>query len=125
MITPFAVTPCKIIHPDVPVKVIALWVIKDNWEAGEYDKDLLANEWDEEELEMLGVDMSDWKVGEQNFGDTNQELDVDMFEEDMVLKISMTPDMIKWVKERLALVNASPEVALLDILGWYTDEMGA
>lgn len=109
----------KVIPEDTPAKKICAMIIKDNGQFGKWDYDALANEWDDEELEKSGLDLSEWKVSDQDFEDKNQEIDVDAFDEEMQLKIKLTPEAMRWVKERLALVNDRMETALLTIFGWY------
>jgi len=50
------------------------FVIKDNVSGGEWDWDMLANEWDAEELEQWGVDTPVWNEDSQKI-DTNKEID--------------------------------------------------
>lgn len=49
--------PCKIIPADTPVETLRAYTIKDNGDFGEWDFDLLANEWDDEPLNDWGVDI--------------------------------------------------------------------
>lgn len=48
--------PCKVIPADTPVETLRAYTIKDNGDFGEWDFDLLANEWDDDPLEDWGVD---------------------------------------------------------------------
>lgn len=112
--------PCKII-PENEFHLLKSRVIKDNAPFGEWDYDMLANEWDEEELKGFGLDISGWKVSEQDFDDASQEIDVDLFDEEMKLKVRMTDEQMEYVKERLSEINSSPEMALLIACGWNDD----
>lgn len=47
--------PCKVIPADTPVEKLCAFTIKDNAAFGEWDFDMLANEWDT-------ADLSDWGV---------------------------------------------------------------
>lgn len=49
--------PCYVLPEDTDVKRLREWVIKDNENFGQYDFDLLANEWDETELITWGVEL--------------------------------------------------------------------
>lgn len=49
--------PCKIIPPETDIEKLKAYVIKDNVAYGEYDWDMLANEWDQDELEDWGLDV--------------------------------------------------------------------
>jgi hypothetical protein len=55
------------------------FLIKDNTSGGEWDFEMLANEWDNEQLEEWGLDIPNWAAGiEQN---NMQDDDVDIEEE--------------------------------------------
>lgn len=49
--------PCKILDENTPVEKLREYAIKDNENFGEYDFDILANEWDAEELTEWGVEL--------------------------------------------------------------------
>ena len=53
----FIETPCKIIPPETPVEALKAYTIKDNAGFGEWDFDLLANEWNTDDLNKWGVEM--------------------------------------------------------------------
>lgn len=52
---------CIIVPEDTPAKVLRKIVTIDNSQFGEYDWDMLANEWEAEELKDWGVDVLDFK----------------------------------------------------------------
>lgn len=55
--------PCKIIPPDTPISKLKAYTLKDNIAYGEYDWDMLANEWDSQDLDDWGLDVwqpDDW-----------------------------------------------------------------
>ena len=52
-------TICKIIPPETPVEALKAYVVKDNAGFGEFDFELLSNEWDMEQIESWGVDIPD------------------------------------------------------------------
>ena len=62
---------------EVPVVKVSEWdvarqkefVIKDNLGYGEWDWEVLANEWDEEKLEEWGLDVTGWKLDPAQMGD--------------------------------------------------------
>lgn len=62
--------PCKIIPADTPVEKLKAYLIKDNNGFGEWDWDMLANDWDSEELRDWGVDVPSF---EDENGDENKE----------------------------------------------------
>lgn len=70
--------PCKILPSNTPSDKLREYTIKDNNGFGENDWDLLANEWDVEELEDWGTELpEDW-----GNPPTSQEVEEDDFDED-------------------------------------------
>ena len=66
---------------EVPVKIVDWsedkqkeFIIKDNVEAGEWDWDILANEWDKEELIDWGLELPDWETEELEAEDDNYQV---------------------------------------------------
>ena len=53
----FKEAPCKVIPKETSVEELKAYTIKDNRSFGEWDFDLLANEWDVDDLEDWGVDL--------------------------------------------------------------------
>lgn len=61
--------PCKVLPADTPTAKLREYAIKDNNGFGEDDWDVLANEWDAEELQEWGMELPmDW-VSPDEFGD--------------------------------------------------------
>ena len=56
--------PCKVLPADTPVEKLREYALKDNIAFGEDDWDLLANEWDADELNDWGVELPDYNVDE-------------------------------------------------------------
>lgn len=56
--------PCKVLPQDTPVEKLREYTIKDNNGFGQDDWDLLANEWDAEELTDWGLELPDIKETE-------------------------------------------------------------
>jgi DNA modification methylase len=50
---------CKVIPPSAPIEALKAYTIKDNAGFGEWDFDLLSNEWDACQLEGWGIDLPD------------------------------------------------------------------
>ena len=68
--------PCKILPLETPVAKLREYTIKDNIAFGSNDWDVIANEWDTEELSEWGMEGTDFLM------DTNNEGDIDsLFEE--------------------------------------------
>jgi ParB-like nuclease domain len=53
----FKELPCKVLSPDTPIEKLRAITIKDNVPFGQWDMDILANEWDMSELEGWGMDL--------------------------------------------------------------------
>jgi hypothetical protein len=56
--------PCKVIPENVTIGQLKAYVMKDNAPYGEWDYDMLANEWDTEQLKDWGVLPDDWEEEE-------------------------------------------------------------
>lgn len=67
--------PCKVIPETATIEQLKAYTIKDNSGFGEWDMDLLANEWDVEDLDDWGVDLPDCKlfVGEHEEEEDEEE----------------------------------------------------
>lgn len=48
--------PCKVLPEETPVENLRAYILRDNASYGEWDFDLLANEWEIEEIEMADID---------------------------------------------------------------------
>lgn len=64
--------PCKILPAETPVEKLREYTIKDNNNFGQYDWDVMANEWAQEEVEAWGVDV-DW-AAPQTMDDNSEAL---------------------------------------------------
>lgn len=75
--------PCKVIPETASVEQLKAYTIKDNNGFGEWDFDLLANEWDLSDLENWGVDLPDLEEDEKEADIVEDEVEqkslVDMF----------------------------------------------
>jgi len=69
----FSEAPCKVIDKDVPVEKLRAYLIKDNVSGGDWDYDLIANEWDNSELIDFGMDLNfeaiDELIEEEHYSD--------------------------------------------------------
>lgn len=61
----FAEIPCAILPDDTPIEKLRAYATKDNTHYGEFDFDMLANDWDSIELDKWGVDGIDFPVIEE------------------------------------------------------------
>jgi hypothetical protein len=105
---------------EVPVKVVDWseekqreFIIKDNVGFGEWDWDELANTWDAEELNEWGLDT--WQP--EDFSEKNQELDVDSFADEMIIKLKYTDEDYQTVRDQLSKIADTPEQAVWKLLG--------
>lgn len=88
----FKKVPCLVFLEDTPMPKLRAWAIKDNLAFGNDDYEILANEWDQEELEAAGMEL-DWVAppdegeeegaGERTDGE-DDEYDVDQKVEERV-----------------------------------------
>lgn len=62
--------PVKILPRDTPPEKLRAYIIKDNVPFGETDWDMLANEWDAEELESWGMELPTEWTNPDNYDDT-------------------------------------------------------
>lgn len=56
----YAEAPCKVLDPATPMEKLREYTIKDNEGFGQNDFDILANEWDGEELSGWGMEAAEW-----------------------------------------------------------------
>lgn len=57
--------PCKVIPAETPIEKLKAYTIKDNNSFGEYDFDLLGNDWDVDELLDWGCDLPDITIEDE------------------------------------------------------------
>ena len=88
------------------------FIIADNVSGGEWDWDTLANEWDEDELKGWGLELPD----QWDYSDKNKEIDIDGFDDEMIIKLKYTEDEYIKVKEQLSQIAATPEQAVWKLL---------
>jgi ParB-like chromosome segregation protein Spo0J len=90
------------------------FLIKDNVSGGEWDWNLLANEWDEIELKEWGLDLP---IFDSDYSDKNKEINVDEYDNEMLIKLKYTEDDYNLVREQLSKIAATPEQAVWKLLG--------
>jgi hypothetical protein len=92
------------------------FLIKDNVSGGEWDFEMLGNEWDVEQLEEWGLDIPTF-LEETDYSEKNKELDLNDFEDQKyTIKLEFTEDDYNLVKERLQELGQTPEKILYDAL---------
>ena len=94
------------------------FLIKDNVSGGEWDWEVLANEWDSEQLEGWGLDIPDFEsYNDINYSEKNKELDLNDFEDQKyTIKLEYSEDDYNIVKERLQELGQTAEKTLYDAL---------
>ena len=90
------------------------FIIADNVDFGEHDWDMLANEWDQDELIEWGVEIPIY----EDFSEKNKEIDTDEFSDKMELKFEVTGEEYQYIQSELSKIDANKENALLKILGY-------
>lgn len=108
---------------EVPVEIVdwdedkqRQFIIKDNVGYGEWDWDILANEWDAEQLDDWGINIPLFNT-DNDYADKNKEIDVDNLDGMMILKLNYTEEEYWRVKEALIKIAITPEQAVFQLLG--------
>lgn len=57
--------PCKVIPAETDAGTLCAYVVKDNGGYGDWDFDMLANEWNEELLDVAGIELPDIKLSSE------------------------------------------------------------
>lgn len=87
-------------------------VIRDNVENGEWDMDILANEWDVADLKEWGAEIN-WS--EQNIAE-NDEIDFDDLSDEMELKIKLSSEDYRKVVDKLREIDENLSEAIKKVL---------
>ena len=92
------------------------FLIKDNTSGGEWDFEMLANEWDVEQLEDWGLDIPSFET-DVDYSEKNKELNLNDFEDQKyTIKLEYSEDDYNLVKERLQELGQTAEKILYDAL---------
>ena len=100
------------------------FIIKDNVGFGEWDWAMLANDFDLEELEEWGLEVPGIQDTEIDYSDKNKEIDVDEFEDEMILKLKFSKDDFLDIQDRLTIAKdrfktESNEDTLKELLSFH------
>jgi len=91
------------------------FLIKDNVSGGEWDWDMLANEWDSEELSEWGLGV--WEAPEESdYSDKNKEIDTDFLNQKYTFKLEYTESEYLELKEKVSQTGKTPESIFYDAL---------
>jgi hypothetical protein len=91
------------------------FIIKDNVGFGEWEWEMVANEWDEIELKDWGMDLPVFDNGD--YSEKNKELDINDIEDLMVINLKYTEDEYHIVKDALLKIASTPEQAIWKLIG--------
>ena len=90
-------------------------IIKDNSNAGEWEYDMLANEWDSVELDNWMVPV--WKnTDDIDYSKRNTEIDIDNMDSKMTLTLHFEEPIYNEIKKKLASINEDLSQALIKAL---------
>lgn len=109
---------------EVPI-IVANWneeqqrafIIKDNLGYGEWDWDIIANEWDADELNEWGLNIPNFENTESDYSDKNEEINIDDLDGTMTIKLNFSETDYWHVKQQLSEIAATPEQAVWKLLG--------
>lgn len=107
---------------DLTDEQVRKFIIIDNIGYGEHDWEMLQAEWDFDELEDWGLDVPSFAHDEVDYSDKNKEIDIDEFDDKMILKLEFTEDEYHLVKDKLLHLASTPEQAIFKLLGLTENE---
>ena len=113
--------PCKVLDAETPVEKLRQYAIKDNENFGEYDWDVVANEWDTSELEDWGVELpTDWgaELDGEEINNSNKEIEDAEIGDKVEIKFQFSIEEWQFINAKLQKINANKETALLKILNY-------
>ena len=107
----YADAPCVVVPEDTPAAKLKEIVLKDNSSFGSWDYASLREEWDDLDLEDLGIDLTP----PADYTSRNSEVNVSGFSDDMVLKLKYDKATAAFVKKEL---GEDRRETLLNALGY-------
>lgn len=114
----YKTAPCKVIPPEISKDDINAILILDNSQFGEFDWDLLANEWDADLLDDWGVDIPVWDDDGDKRTPKTGEIDMTDTSEKVTMKLDFTIEENAFVVSELSKIDANKETAILKLLGY-------
>lgn len=99
------------------------FILVDNTGAGQWNWDILANEWNSDVIAEWGPVVPGWDVSglagrdDTDYSDKNKEIDTDSFDGKMIIKLEYTEDDYFKVRDQLAEIAHTPEQAVWKLLG--------
>ena len=100
------------------------FIIKDNVGFGEWDWEMIANEWDSEQLEEWGVDIPEFEsYNDINYSEKNKEIDFDNLKDEIEMKLTFNQDEFNFINSALSHISPSKENAILKLLNYESSEI--
>lgn len=91
-----------------------------NKNTGEFDFELLKEHFEESNLINFGFDAFHFEVSNQiDFSEKNKEIDVDSFDDEMILKLKFDEETYEKIIEKLHEISETKEGAILKLLEVY------
>lgn len=106
---------CKVLDAETPVEKLMAYIIKDNVGFGEHDWNLLANEWDAEQLTDWGVDIGGFDT-DLDYSDKNKEIDTNFENQKYTFKLEYTEGEYTELKEKINKIGKTPEQIFYEAL---------
>ena len=100
------------------------FIIKDNIGYGNWDWDILANEWDVEELEDWGLDLDGFNIDENDF---DEDFSLDEKEKDNLQKVNFTlaDEQINFIRQMISDIKKTEEFKYIETFGNSNDNGNA
>ena len=112
--------PCCVLSEDTPIDKLRQMAIQDNNPFGETDWNMIANEWDVEELKDWGVDLpKEWEGIDEDIENDKSAESLIGHSDKTELRIQFDTDTYATVIETLRSFDEKEDVALLKVLGLY------
>jgi len=93
------------------------FLIKDNTSGGEWDWEVLANEWDNNQLEDWGLDIPEFEsYNDINYSDKNKEIDTDFSGQKYTFKLEYTEEEYSKLKSLIESKGQTPEQIFYEAL---------
>ena len=108
--------PTKILPTETSVEKLKAYTIKDNVSFGDHDWEVLANEWDNEQLEDWGLDLVGFDANAEDFGE-----DFSLAEGDKApfqqMTFTLADEQAEQIKNAIADIKATEEYKYCETLG--------
>ncbi len=108
--------PTKILPTETSVEKLKAYTIKDNVSFGDHDWEVLANEWDSEQLEVWGLDLVGFDVDVEEYGEAFSLKDGDKapFQQ---MTFTLADEQAEQIKNAIADIKATEEYKYAETMG--------